>query len=292
MFRDLRFAVRMFGKNPGTTAVAVISLAIAIGPNCALFSVVDRLFLRPYSVRNIERIFRPDLLTDTPGVMDLLSYPDLLDYQAQAGEVGQFAAADKRTAVVNSGGRREVVQMNPVSENYFSMLGVNAVVGRALRESDAHIEGPPPVAISYSLWQRQFGGTDDAVGKTLLVNGRVFSLVGIMPRGFRGPGLDPAGVWIPFSALPPEDHHLLMQRAGRSIETIVRLGDGVDKAHAETVLTTVARRLASQYPDTNKGGAVFLDSGPMGRGNAESGKIILSLAGLVILIACANITVS
>ena len=87
------------------------------------------------------------------------------------------------------------------------------MVGRTLQESDAHFEGQPPAVISYSLWQRQLGGASDAVGKTLFLSGRPFSVVGIMPRGFRGPGFDlPVDVWIPFSALPAGERHKLMQR--------------------------------------------------------------------------------
>ena len=98
LWQDLRFALRMFAKNPGATAVAVISLAIAIGPNCALFSVVDRLILKPAPVQGIGQIFDMDVRTDRPDEWQSTSYPDLLDYQAQAGDVGSFAAAYQRCA--------------------------------------------------------------------------------------------------------------------------------------------------------------------------------------------------
>jgi predicted permease len=288
MFHDLRFAVRMLAKSPGATAAAVISLAVAIGPNCALFSVVDRLFLKPPPVQGITQIFFLMTRTDQ-GKWEGLSYPDVLDYQVQAADVGSFIANDRRGALLtNSAGQREIVPMHPVSENYFSVLGAKAAAGRTLLESDTHFQGQPPVVISYSLWQRQFGGAADAVGKTLFLTGRPFSVVGIMPRGFREPGFQllPVDVWIPFSGFPPGDQRLLMRRGERGIDTLVRLRDGVDKPRAEAVLTTVARRLASQYPDTNKGKTVVLDN-PEGKG--VLGAIVLSLAGLVLLIACANI---
>ena len=171
LWQDLRFALRMFGKNPGTTAVAVISLAIAIGPNCALFSVVDRLILKPPPVQGVGHIFDMDVRTDRPGEWQSTSYPDLLDYQAQAGDVGPFAALYQDATVLNSAGQREMVLMRLVSENYFSVLGARAMAGRTLQESDAHFEGQPPTVISYSLWQRQFGGANDAVGKSLFLSG-------------------------------------------------------------------------------------------------------------------------
>jgi predicted permease len=288
MFHDLRFAARIFAKNPGATAVAVLSLALAIGPNCALFSVVDRLFLKPSPVQGITQIFSLVLRTDREGQWETPSYPDLLDYQAQAGDVGSFIAFIKAGAALNSSGQMKVVRMDLVTENYFSVLGARAAAGRPLRESDAHFEGAPPTVISYSLWQRQFGSASDAVGKILFLSGRAFSVVGIMPCEFRGPAFEvvPADVWIPFSAAPPGYRREIMQRGNLRLDSLVRLRDGVEKTRAEAVLTTVAKRLASQYPDTNKGKEVIFDN--PGRGGMLS-MIILSLAGLVVLIACANI---
>jgi hypothetical protein len=180
--------------------------------------------------------------------------------------------------------------MQIVSENYFSLLGARAMAGRTLQESDAHFEGQPPAVISYSLWQRYLGGASDAVGRTLFLSGRPFSLVGIMPRGFREPGLDllPMDIWIRFSAAPAAARQAFTQRGRLFVGPLVRLRDGVDKARAEAVLTTVARRIASQYPGTYKGKEVILEDP---EGNVVLGAIIFSLAGLVILIACANITV-
>jgi predicted permease len=289
MFRDLRFAARMLAKNPAATAVAVISLAIAIGPNCALFSVVDRLLLKPPPVEGIGHIFYMEVRTDRPGEWQWTSYPDLQDYQAQAGDVASFAATfDREGAVLNSAGQRQTVPMEIVSENYFSVLGARAMVGRTLQESDEHFEGQPPAVISYSMWQRYLGGASDVVGKAVFLSGRAYTLVGVMPRGFIEPGLQllPMDVWVPFNAWPAAAQQNYMQRGRSYVGELVRLRDGVDKARAEAVLTAVARRLASQYPETYKGKEVTLrDPQAMG----AFGEVILSLAGLVILIACANI---
>jgi predicted permease len=288
MFGDIRFAARMLAKNPGTTAIAVISLAIAIGPNCGLFSVVDRLILKPPPVQGIGHIFYMEVRTDRPGEFQFTSYPDLQDFQRQAGDVASFAATfGQDGAILNLAGRRQLVFKRVVSENYFSVMGARAIVGRTLEESDTHFEGQPPAVISYSMWQRYLGGANDAVGKTLFLSGHAYSLVGIMPRGFHGPGFDlPIDVWTPFSAAPPTERQGFMQRGGSYVGELVRLRDGVDKARAEAVLTAVARRIASQYPDTYKGKEVTLRD-PEDKG--VLGEVILSIAGLVILIACANI---
>ncbi|HMD86562.1 MAG TPA: ABC transporter permease [Terriglobia bacterium] len=289
LWQDVRFALRMLRKNPGATAVAVLSLAIAIGPNCALFSVVDRLILKPPPVQGVGHIFDMNVRSERPGEWQFTSYPDLQDYQAQAGDVASFAATfDRQGAMLNSASQRQLVPMEIVSENYFSVLGARAMAGRTLQESDAHFEGQPPAVISYSLWQRYLGGASDAVGKTLFLSSRPFSLVGIMPRGFRGPGLDllPIDIWVPFSAAPAVERQDFMQRGRYFVDPVVRLRDGVDKARVEAVLTTVARRIASQYPGTYKGKEVIIED-PEKTG--VFGTIILSLAGLVVLIACANI---
>jgi predicted permease len=289
MFRDLRFAARMLAKNPGPTAIAVISLAIAVGPNCALFSVVDRLILKPPPVQGIGHIFDMDVRSERPGEWQWTSYPDLQDFQAQASDVASFAATfDRKGAMLNSASQRLIVPTEIESENYFSVLGARAMVGRTLQEGDAHFEGQPPAVISYSLWQRYLGGASDAVGKTLFLRGQAYSLVGIMPRGFHAPGIDllPIDIWIPFSAASAAERQGYMQRGRLPVGVAVRLRDGVDKARAEAMLTAVARRIASQYPDTYKGKEVTLRD-PQDLG--VLGEIILSIAGLVILIACANI---
>jgi predicted permease len=288
LWQDVRFAIRMFVKSPGATSIAVISLAIAIGPNCALFSVVDSLILKPLSVPGAPQMFSLWTCTDKKDQFKGLSYPEFMDYQAQAAEIGSFVADERHNALLTDpSGHRDLVPARSVTGNYFSILGARAVVGRTLGENDAHFEGPPPAVISYSLWQRQFGGAADAVGKTLFMFGRAFSIVGILPRGFREPGMEilPPDVWIPLSADTSSQSTSFMRRDAQHLGTMVKLGDGVDLTRAEAVLKTVAKRLASQYPDTNKGRTIILEN----PGRGAIGVIVLSLAGLVLLIACANI---
>lgn len=285
--RDLRFALRMFAKSPWTTAVAVLSLALAIGPNAALFSVLDSLILRPQPAGQFRRTFDLRLRDDRTGAATVPSYPDLLDYQSQARHVGTFIAYDKELAVVTSGGRRDVISINRVTENYFSALGATAALGRTLRESDATSGGMPPVVISHSFWLRQFGGAADTIGKTVFLDGQAFVVLGIMPRGFRAPGLQvlPFDAWTPLSAISPDEKRNLMRRGKRIVSPMVVLPNGMDRIRAEAVLTTVSRRLASQYPETNKGQTVRLASAE--RGGLAT--IVLSLVSLVLLIACANV---
>jgi predicted permease len=293
LWRDARYALRMFAKNPGTTAVAVLSLALAIGPNATLFSVVDRLLLKPVTVQGNSRVFFLFAKTDRQNVWEYPSYPDFLDYQAGGRGVADFVAAMGHGVLLNVNGASELVSMELVSENYFPVLGVRAVAGRTLVEGDARFEGAPPVMLSYSLWQRKFGGAADIAGKTIMLQFQPFYVVGVAPRDFREPiqHLTPNDVWVPLSAASVWDktaRENLMQRGNRSVDVTVRLRDGVSRQQAETALSAIATQLTREYPATNRGKTVFLR--PVDDpGRAVLGAIILSLVSLVLLIACANV---
>jgi putative ABC transport system permease protein len=198
-WNDLRFALRMFLRNPGTSAVAVLSLALAIGPNATLFSVMDRLILKPPPVQGLSQLFRLSVRTDAG--WESPSYPDYLDYQAAASAAADVIAYESHGAILNANGQNDILLLHIVTENYFPVLGVKAAAGRILLESDRQFQGEPPVMISYSLWQRKFGGNPAIVGQTVLLNNRAFFVAGVAPRGFRAPGLGPpVDLWLPLSA--------------------------------------------------------------------------------------------
>src|ERR1039458_1482625 len=236
LLNDFRFAARMFAKSPGTTAVAVLSLALAIGPNAALFSVIDHLLFKPYPIEGISRMYRFSTRTDSG--YETPSYPDLLDYRAGARDMADWIAADRHGALLSLDGRREMTTISYVTENYFSVLGIRPVAGRMLRESDERFDGPPPVVLSESLWRGKFGGGADIIGKTILLNSGTFSVAGIAPRGFRGPGLQvvPSDIWIPIGAADvcaPGMRATLMRRGYIRPDSTVRLREGVSKTAAE-----------------------------------------------------------
>ena len=293
LWRDARYALRMFAKNPGTTAVAVLSLAVAIGPNTTLFSVVDRLFLKPATVQGSSQIFFLYAKADRAGVIENTTYPDFLDYQARGRDVADFIAAFGHGVILNVNGANGLVSAEMVSENYFPLLGVRAAVGRTLVESDARFEGAPPVMLSYSLLQRKFGGAADIAGKTVMIQFQPFHVVGVAARDFREPiqHVTPFDMWVPLSAASLLDRIArkdLMQRGSISVDVTVQLRDGVSRQQAETALSAIATQLTKEYPATNRGKVVVLR--PVNDpGKAVLGAIILSLVGLVLLIACANV---
>jgi predicted permease len=293
LWQDARYALRMFGKNPGTTAVAVLSFALAIGTNATLFSVVDRMFLRPVTVQGSSRMFFLSTKGDRQNVWEYPSYPDFLDYQAGGRAVADFTASVGQAVTVSVNGANELVPMEMVSENYFRVLGVRAAVGRTIEESDARFEGAPPVMLSYSLWQRKFGGAADIVGKTIMLWSQPAYVVGVAPRRFREPmqHMLPNDVWGPLSAGSAWDKNYregMMQRGKWMVDVTVRLRNGVSRQQAETALSAIATQLTREYPATNRGKVVNLR--PVDNpGMAVVGAIMLSLVSLVLLIACANV---
>ncbi len=289
---DVRYALRAMRRNPGATAVAVISLALAIGPNSTLFSVVDRMFLRPATVADASRFFFLSGKTDRQNIWEDPSYPDLQDYKQRAKEIGDFVGVRGSGEIISANGTTAGAFVALVTENYFSVLPARTSAGRMLAESDVRWEGAPPAVLSYSLWQRRFGGAADVVGKTFLIGFRPFYVAGVTARDFRGPmqGLVPNDIWIPFSAAP----HLrgfaryVADRNLHAIETLVRLRDGVTPARATAVLSDIARQLKSEYPATNH--AENAELKPLANpGREDVGIVILTLVSLVLLIACANV---
>ena len=291
LWKDLRYALRMFAKNPGTTAVAVLSLALAIGPNATLFTVVDRMFLRPITVQGSSQIFFLYPKADRANKAESPSYPDFLDYQTRGRGVAEFIAGTGRGVTVNVNGANQLVFVDLVSDNYFQVLGVRAAVGRMLVESDARFEGAPPVMLSYSLWQRRFGGAADIVGKTIMLQFQPCHVVGVAPRDFLAPSqhLTSNDAWAPMNAATLlGGREGMTQRGKGTVDITLRLRHGVSRQQAETTLSAIAAQLNREYPATNRAKAVFL-SAAAGKGKAVVGAIILSLVSLVLLIACANV---
>ena len=273
--------------------MAVLSLALAIGPNAALFSVVDRLFLRPPPVPAASQIFQIQAKAPQGGDTSF-SYPDILDYQAAAGRDAQVFGYQGRGAMINTAAGPKFVLMHFVTENYFHALGVQAAAGRTLLESDRQITGEPPMVLSYSLWQREFAGDRTVVGRTILLNTRPFVVVGIAARGFRAPGFAPmpVDIWLPVSAAPfwsPGDQEF-RGRDFRGFELFARLPDPTQKPRVEAILTAVTARLAREFPRTNVAQTAVLESEKAREAvGHELGAMPLTMVGLVLLIACANI---
>jgi predicted permease len=289
--QDLSYGIRIMLRNPGITAVAVLSLALAIGPNAALFSLVDSVFLRPSPVRDADEVVNISMKAERQ--FELIRYPDFVNLRNAARTVEGLLAYMKKAAFLSIQGERQLTSVHIVSENYFSTLGVNATLGRIFQPNDANIAGPPPVVISYGLWQRSFGADPAIIGRQILLNGRGFAVVGVAPREFRGLEWIPPEIWLPFSGLEvmvPGESQTLQSRHLGAVEVVGRLRPGISVKQAKAEFSNLVAQIAAAYPADHKAKTASVVSI---RDKEKAGlfisAMVLGLVSLVLLIACANV---
>ena len=299
ILQDIRYGLRMIAKAPGFTLLATLALALGICANTTIFSLINGLILRPLTgVRGPEQLAAVFTSDYSSGLYGGSSYPDYVDLRDQADVFESLAAFDQ--TVLNASGENEAERLRGfvVTGNYFDVLGVRAQLGRTLQPSDDQSADAAPVVISDSLWQRRFGADPATVGKTLRLNDRLYTIVGVTEPSFRGLRLGlPPEFWL--STSPDFTRG---RRDDRGIQLIGRLKPGVTVAQAQTQLTTIAARLAQAYPETNLGTidrpneprpmTVVRESrlGPEAQIAIKRVSLLLfAVVGLVLLIACANV---
>lgn len=180
--QDLRVAIRILAKSPGATALSVISLALGIGLTAGMFSVGDAIFLRPMPFREPGKLLKTSSLGDDGSVF-LYGWPDYLDMASTGRILAEFAAYQHRGGMLGAGEEPERVSADSVTSNYFSLLGVRAMIGQASVET---VAGRPQVVLGYRLWRRYFGGDPMVAGKSVLFSGKAFMVAGVMPQEFTG----------------------------------------------------------------------------------------------------------
>jgi hypothetical protein len=187
LFQDIRYGVRMLTKNPGVTAVAVLTLALGIGANAAIFSGVSAFTLRALPVPEADRLVRPVEMAEDRGISDVVSYPDFSDYRAQATVFEAMSAEDMLPVALDAENQSDVIWGQVVSGSYFDVVRIKPIMGRAfLPEEDKVVGANPVVVISHSLWQRRFGSDPDIVGKTIRLSNRGYQVIGVTPASFAG----------------------------------------------------------------------------------------------------------
>jgi putative ABC transport system permease protein len=290
--QDTRFAVRMLRKNPGFTAVAVLTLALGIGANTAIFSVVYAVLLKPLPYTNPDQLFTAFQANKQEGVPeDGCSYLNFEDWRAQNHVFSDMAGAVAHQLTLTGRGEPTVVNTSVVTPELFSLLDAKPLAGRIFFAADGKQGAPPVALVSEELWRGRFGGDPNIIGSSIDLDKRPFTVVGIMPAAFRTPFFNiPQGVWIPlvqdplFSAFMP-------RRGGHFLPAIGRLKPGVSVAQAQAEMDAISERLAQEYPAENKGWTVHLV--PLQKeivGDVRTGLLVLlGAVGLVLLIACANI---
>ena len=284
LLQDFRFGLRMLAKNHGFAAVAVLTLALGIGANTAIFSVVDSVLLRPLPFKQSQQLVVV-YTKDSHDARNWVSYPDFQDWRAQNKSFAAIAAWVPQSVNLTGQGEPKRVVGAFVSANFLSMLGVEPAMGRDFREGEDH-PGDHVALITYGMWQGMLGGDPEAVGKALALNGESFTVIGIIPRNFHFPLSDPQ-VLIPYPFYP----NFSQQRNQISLAAIGRIKSGVNMAQAQSEMNTIAGRLAAQYPASNGDRGILLV--PFHSVAVEDVRpqilLLWAMVGLVLLIACANV---
>ncbi|HYY99807.1 MAG TPA: ABC transporter permease, partial [Pyrinomonadaceae bacterium] len=288
LYKDLRYGFRMLRRRPGFTAVAVLTLALGIGANSAIFSVVNAVLLRPLPYEHPERLVRVMLLDTKRGetIRDH-AYLNYADMRAQSNSFEGLAAYADTGASLTGDAEPERVSGIVTSANFFRVLGVNAQLGRTFAPEEEQ-PGASVIVISHGLWQRRFGGDPRALGRQVTLGGKPATVVGVLPAGFQFPFINTQPEY--FAPFDPQGG-MEKQRGANYLEVIGRLKEGVRVEQAEAEMRAIAGRLEQQYPESNDGESVSLVPAHEDLvGNTRPTLLVLlGAVGFVLLVACANV---
>src|SRR5215469_7745187 len=285
IWRDIRFAFRSLRKTPGFTAVAIVVIAVGIGANTAVFSVINTVLLKPLPYPDPQSLVHL-MNTGDQGSFAGANVPKFNIWRQQKGIFQQVAAYDSGGAGLNLTGsdKPEQVQGVHVSAEYFSVLGAPVIAGRTFTVAEDSPHGGNVVMLSYGLWKRRFGGDRGIIGNNIQLNGKPYQVVGVIGRDFVTD--NPADIWLPFQ------FELSSQDQAHYFEVIARLKPGVTVPIANAQLKLAADQYRTTYPGTlgpnNSFGVVLLQE-LMVRDTRSSLYVLLGAVGLVLLIACANV---
>ncbi len=285
LLQDVRYGIRTLAKSPGFTIVVMLTLALGIGANMAIFSVLNAVLLRPLPYRDASRLVVMRETTKRVGEVSV-SYPDFLDWRQRSRTFAQMAAVHNLGLNLSGVERPERIAGCAVSPEFLAMLGVRPALGRDLLPAEEKPGTKPVVLLSYSLWQSYLGGDAGAIGRTIALDGRPFTIIGVLPPGFRflekTDVIAPIGVWAKDLALRGERGDL---------DVLGRLAPGVNVGQARAEMQAIAANLARAYPETNRGFGVNLTTLREQFAGATSTPILVLFAAVifVLLIACVNV---
>lgn len=303
--QDLRYAIRMLVKSPGFTAAAVLSLALGIGANTTMFTLIKTIFLNPLPVAKsseLVAVFTLDAKNTTQfGNLLPLSYPNLTDFREKGALADLAGYSFPQAARLSTEGESDRVFLQLVTGNFFDVLGLRPAAGRFFLPEEDRTPGTHPViVINHRLWQRRFGGDPRVVGQTVRLNARPFTVVGVAPEGFMGvTSMFGPDLWIPSmmsKQMMPTRGDLLQDRGAPAFSGAGRLRPGTTIAQAEASLKNVAHALEQEYPEPNSGRSVALR--PLSeatifpglrQGMLLGGAVLMTVVGLVLLVACSNV---
>jgi putative ABC transport system permease protein len=285
LLQDLRYALRLLAKSPGFTLIAILTLALGIGANTAIFSVVNGVLLRPLGFRDPSRLVIVAEKSPFPTITT--SYQNFVDWRDQSRTFESLEAARGTLITLTGKGEAERLTARMVTAGLFPLLGVDAAAGRTFLAEEDKAGGASVVLISYGLWQGHFGGAADILGKPINLNSRPYTVVGVLPSGFQI--LQPAEIYFPFypwAATLPDDRNW-----HPGIIAIGRMKPGVSRDQSRAEMVGITKRLEEQYPDYNTGTSadVIGLQEQMVQNVRPALLLLLGAVSLVLLIACVNV---
>ena len=288
IIKDIRYGVRGLLKRPGFTAIALVALALGIGANTAIFSLVNAVVIRPLPFPDPDRLVWVFGNIRNGGSRASVSPPDFLDYRSQNKTFEQFAASGTQPLAANLTGSGEPERLfaSAVSGNYFDTFGITPAIGRAFTLDNEKPGSDQVTVLSHAFWQKRFGGDPNIVGKTITLDSRSYQILGVMPAGVSFP--QSAELWIPMNFDGDPD---MKMRKAHFLRPIARLKPGVTLTQAQADTDMIAARLEQQYPDSNTGWNLRLLSlrEQLVGGTRTMLFVLFGAVGFVLLIACANV---
>lgn len=286
MIQDLRYGIRMLLKQPWFTCTVVLTLALGIGANTALFSIINALLLRPLPLPQPEQVVQVWEVSRQSGNLKFpVALPNMVDWRAQSSSFAHIAAYTPAGLNLTVDDQPEYISILSVTTDYFRVMGVTPAMGRDIREEDGVPNAPRTAVLSHDFWQRRFAADPQIVGRTIRLNSENCTVIGVMPKGFAFPNAEVA-IWAPMRGD--------LKAAGRQVhayEAIARLKPGVALQQAQTEMDAIAWRLEEEYPGTNRDVGIRLVSLQKELVEAEQPRLLLLFGSLltVLLITCANL---
>jgi len=301
LWQDLKFGVRALLKNPAFTAVAVVTLALGIGVNSTVFSMVNAYLFRPLPVKDPDQLVVLATRDSSFEVPYEMSYPNYQDLRDRTEVFSDVIATSNEVFNMTADGQSERTFAQLVTGNYFSMLGVDAAAGRTFTTEEGGVPGAQPVVVlSYAYWQQRFAGQESAIGRTLKLNNIPFTIIGVAPQSFTGTMLVLTfDIYIPLGMqdrLHPKSAGWFAKRSNTGLNVLARLKPGVSVGQARVAVDVLASQLQQEYPETNKATRFALELETHSRpviSIAENvpriAGVFMALVAFVLLIACANV---
>ncbi|MGH9742145.1 MAG: ABC transporter permease, partial [Candidatus Acidiferrum sp.] len=285
LLHDIRYAVRLLAKSPGFTVVAVLTLALGIGANTAIFSVVNGVLLRPLPFRDPSRLVI--VAEKSPFPVISTSYENYLDWRDQSHSFESIQAVRAGAITLTGAGDPERLNVQMATAGLFSMLGISPQIGRTFLPEEDRAGGTPVALLSYGLWQRRFGGSHGILGKTIDLDSQPYTIVGVLPAGFQI--LQPADLFLPFmpwAKTLPDDRNW-----HPGIIPLARLKPGVSRAEARAEMVGITKRLEQQYPDYNTGTSADVVGlqDQLVKNSRPALLLLLGAVSFVLLISCVNV---